>query len=138
VNDALDITAAVKQRLAWDIVACDEIAGMWETLGLVPPSEDVSEVAHAESHARMATVAPLGIMGEIYIVLASEIISNVMSKHYEELHGDLPSDAERSIMKQQNEEVIRAAVYPVLAHLLESGMIQLGPTVYADAAMRLI
>ena len=134
--EALDITAVVQQRLAWDIVSCEEISEVWSHLNLVAPSEDVAEVMHAESHRRMETVEPLGLIGDVYIALASDIISRLMSKHYEEEHGQMPSDAEQSIMRQQNQEVIRGAIYPIIAHLLETGMLKLGTNI--NSTMRYI
>jgi hypothetical protein len=138
MEDALDITAVIQQRLAWDIVPCDEIDDMWQQLELVKPSEDVAEIAHSESHERLATIEPLALIGEVYVTLASDIISKVMSKHFEDLHGSQPSDAEKSILNQQNQEVIRGALFPIIAHLMETGMLQLGPTCWAGSSMRLI
>jgi hypothetical protein len=136
---ALDITPVVQQRLAWDIISCEEIMDSWKHLDLVAPSEDVATAAHTESHARMETIEPLGLVGDVYITLAADIISRMMGKHYEEEHGELPGDVERSVMMTQNTEVIRAAFYPIIAHMMESGMLQLGPTVMTPGTrMRLI
>jgi hypothetical protein len=139
VNDALDITAVIQQRLAWDIVSCDEIRETWKYLDLVQPSEDVAEVAHLESHKRLRTVEPLALIGDVYITLAADIISKLMAKHFEEQNGCMPTDTERSVMMAQNNEVIRGALFPIIAHLMETGMLQLGPTAYnTQASMRMI
>lgn len=138
MNEALDITAVIQQRLAWDIVPCDEIDDMWQTLELIAPSEDVAEAAHAESHIRMTTVEPLASIGEIYITLTADIISKVMARHWQEIHGEHPSDEEQSVMRQQNAQVIQSAVFPIIAHLMETGMLQLGPTAVGTTNMRLI
>jgi hypothetical protein len=128
MNQATDITPAIQQRLAWDIVPCEEVQDIWRYLDLIPPSEDVAEVAHAESHNRLDTLMPIAIVGEIYITLAAEIVSKVMLKHYEDQHGEQPTDVEQSVMAAQNHEVIRGSVFPIIAHLMETGMLQLGPT----------
>jgi hypothetical protein len=138
VNEAIDITPVIQQRLAWDIISCEEIDDMWDRLNLVAPSEDVAEAAHTESHARMDTVEPIGLVGEVYIALTADIISKVMAKHWEDSNGEPPSETELSVMKEQNGQVIKGAVFPIIAHLMETGMLQLGPTVLNGTNMRLI
>jgi hypothetical protein len=135
---ALDITPVVQQRLAWDIISCDEISDSWKYLDLIAPSEDVAVAAHSESHRRMETIEPLGLVGDVYITLAADIISRMMAKHFEEEHGELPGDTERSVMMQQNTDVIKGAFFPIIAHMMESGMLQLGPTVKPGTHRKLI
>jgi hypothetical protein len=122
----IDITAALQQRLAWDIIPCDVISNYWETLDLVPPQEDVAEMAHQESHKRMMTVAPLLPAGEVFVILATDIISHIMISNMSSMDADEQKQAV-GVMVAQNREVVRGAFYPILAHMLESGYIQLGP-----------
>jgi hypothetical protein len=130
----LDITPAMKQRLSWDICDCAEINDMWGELGLTRPSNDVAEAAHAESHYRMSQAEPFLLMGDIYITLASEIISCVMKHHWEKNGDKLPDEA-ADFMVMQNREVLRAGVYPILAHMLETGVIQFGPTALSQESI---
>jgi hypothetical protein len=127
----VDVTDAVRQRFAWDILGCDDVAGYWKALDLVPPQEDVAELSHQDSHNRMLTVAPLLPAGEVFIILATDIISTVMIANMNEAtkHKYSP-DAIRQmldVMLAQNREVVRGAFYPIVAHMLENGYLQLGP-----------
>jgi hypothetical protein len=128
---SIDITDVIRQRLAWDIVGCDEVQKYWKCLDLIPPQADVAELAHQESHRRMLTVASMLPPGEVFIVLATDIISNVMIANMDEStnHEFSPAEIEQMIqvMVTQNREVVRGAFYPILAHMLENGYLQLGP-----------
>lgn len=137
MDEEIDLTPVVRQRLAWDICDCQEIDDLWEELGLIPPGEDVAEAAHHESHERMATVAPLITLGDVYVLLTSDIISRIMKHHFEKSGGEM-TDAMKSIMAAQNQEVIRGAIYPILAHMLESGVIQFGPAAHSSPVVRLM
>lgn len=130
MSEPLDVTPVVRQRLAWDICSCDEIDEMWDSLGMVRPSDDVAETAHEESHQRMDKIKPLTKMGDFYIGHASEIISNIMLHYYEKAGGDELTPLQTAIMLGQNFEIIRSTMYPILAALLESGLIEYGPAAY--------
>lgn len=130
-EEPVDIMPVMRQRLAWDIVPCEDIEKLWAKLDLVPPGEEVAEAEHQESHRRMITVAPLITWAEVYIALTTDIISRVMIAHLEErIKGgqqeQLPEQA-LEIMTAQNQEVVRGAVYPILAHMLEMQLIEFGP-----------
>jgi len=128
MDEPLDITPAVQQRLAWDIIPCDVISGMWSHLGLVPPSPEVAEDAHRESHNRVAQVAPLIPMTEIYITLAVDIISRMMIANLQqESPGDTLPDGLLQTLTLPVTEVVRGTVYPIMANLMEMGMLTLGP-----------
>lgn len=127
----IDVTDVMRQRLVWDIIGCDEVHKYWERLDLVPPQADVAEMAHQESHNRMMTVAPLLPPGEVFIILATDIISNVMIANMDEAthhqYGEAEIETMIQVMVAQNREVVRGAFYPILAHMLENDYLQLGP-----------
>jgi hypothetical protein len=78
------------------------------------------------------------MLGDIYVSIASDIISRVMKRHFEQTGGDA-TDEMKAVMFAQNTEVIRASLYPILSHMLEAGILELGPAAYGDglAIMRL-
>lgn len=128
-DDEIDLVPLVRQRLAWDILPCDH--DYWELLGIVRPSPEVEDAAHAESHVRMALVKPIQAFLEVYSVLAADIITEVM---YDTLREAMPPAEEEEekysrwhdATLDQNREIVRGAVFPVVANLMEAGILARG------------
>lgn len=129
-DEDIDLIPLVRQRLIRDMLPCDH--GYIDVLDVVPASEDVSAVLHAESHARMSTVVAFLPFVDMYAILTADIMTQVM---YKNLKATMPDGDDRlksageswhKIMLQQNREVVRGAVYPILAHMMESGLIVKG------------
>jgi hypothetical protein len=129
-DEDVDLIPLVRQRLIRDMLPCDH--GYIDVMDVVPASEDVGKVLHAESHARMATVLHFQPFVDMYAILTADIMTEVMFKN---LKATIPADdtrvaeaAERwhKVTQAQNREIVRGAVYPILAHMLEAGLIQHG------------
>lgn len=125
----IDLVPMVQHRLLMDILPFEHVKDFWGAMSLVPPSPDVEEVLQAESNARMNKVRPLAPVCEMYIVLAADIITEAMYQRL--VSAQDPDDAMsleqargmRPMMLNQNREVVRAAMYPTLAHLIDGGFI---------------
>lgn len=125
----IDLIPMVQHRLLMDILPFGDVKQFWGALSLVPPSPDVEEILNAESNARMQKVAPLAPVCEMYVVLAADIITEAM---YQRLVAAQDQDdamaleqarGMRPMMLNQNREVVRAALYPTLAHMIDGGFI---------------
>ena len=132
MSDDIDLVPLLRQRLAQDMLPCEH--NYWQALGLTPPGQDVGEVCHADSHARMDSVARYQAFVEIYSVLCADIVTEVMYKNLldhlaEEMNTDVSlENATRwhGAARSQNREIVRSAVYPILAHMLEAGILKHG------------
>lgn len=128
-KEPIDLVPMVQHRLLMDILPFENVKDFWGALALVPPSPDVEEVLQAESNARMQKVRPLGPVCEMYVVLTADIITEAMYQRL--VAAQDPDDAMsldqardmRPMMLNQNREVVRAAIYPTLAHLIDGGFI---------------
>lgn len=104
----------------------------WDVLNLTPPSDDVAEGITAESEQRMQTVQRFGPFVEMYAVLCADILTQVLYKNMA-VRMDLSNPQVHTALENwhvelvnQNREVIRGAVYPILAAMLEADMIDYG------------
>lgn len=127
----LDTTPVVQQRLAWDIVPCEAInEDMWHALGLIPPGQDVADAAHQESHDRLSVCQPMVPFTEVHMALAADIVTRMMLKFAaDKMPGhtiEIPQQFLDSL-SHQNVDVMRAAIYPLLAAMMEAGIITYGP-----------
>jgi hypothetical protein len=125
----IDLVPMVQHRLLMDILPFNEVSKFWGALSLIPPSPDVQEILQTESNLRMQKCAPLGPVCEMYIVLTADIITEAMYQRL--VSAQDPDDAYalqtargmRPMMLNQNREVVRAAIYPALAHMIDGGFI---------------
>jgi hypothetical protein len=127
----IDLVPMVQHRLLMDILPFENVKNFWGQFSLVPPSPDVEEILNVESNRRMEKVAPLGPVCEMYIVLTADIITEAMyqrlvqSQDPEDSYAIETARGMRPMMLNQNREVVRAALYPTLAHMIDGGFITL-------------
>ena len=121
----------VQHRLLMDILPFQDVHKFWGALSLMPMSPDVEEVLNAESNRRMQKVAPLSPVCEMYIVLTADIITEAMYQRLvdaqdpDDQHALETARGMRPLMTTQNREVVRAALYSSLAHLIDGGFIEI-------------
>ena len=134
----VDMTPTVRQRLLLDIMPFEVVPMFWEGMSLVPPGPDVLPLLENESNKRMAKVAPLAPVCEMYIAFTAEIITQAMLK---QLLMRIPETDQMAreqakemlpVMTGQNREVVRASLYATLAHLIDSEFIAI--TKHPEAA----
>ena len=120
----------IRQQLAADILPADH--NYWDVLDLVPPSDEGNEQAQAESVARMEGVKRFVPFIDTYSTLAADIMSQVIYKNAA-TQIDLTNPEVAGGFEQwhyglviQNREVVRAAVYPILAAMLQANVITYG------------
>lgn len=128
----MDMMPTIRQQLLLDIMPFEQVPSFWEGLDLVPPSPEVLAMLQADSVKRMAKVAPLAPVCEMYIAFTAEIITRAM---FTQLLARIPEDdlmareQAREVlpgMTGQNREVVRAALYATLAHLIDGGLVTIG------------
>lgn len=130
-KEPIDLVPMVQHRLLMDILPFADVHKFWGALSLVPVSADVEEVLQSESNTRMQRVAPLSAVCEMYIVLTADIITEAMFQRLveaqdpDDYHAIETARSMRPIMKTQNREVVRAALYSSLAHLIDGGFIEI-------------
>lgn len=119
----------MRQQLAEDMLPIDH--EYWDVLELVKPSEDVRDLNKEESSKRMQMVVPLQSFIEVYSILCADIISEVMYKNLlkqEDAEG-IPEEyikAWHRTTTTQNREIVRGSVYPIIAHMIQSGVLMYG------------
>ena len=130
-KEPIDLVPMVQHRLLMDILPFEQVHKFWDALQLMPVSSDVEEVLQTESNARMQKVAPLAPVCEMYIVLTADIITEAMFQRLVEAqdpddhHSIEQAKGMRPLMQTQNREVVRAALYSSLAHLIDGGFIEI-------------
>jgi hypothetical protein len=130
-KEPIDLVPMIQHRLLMDILPFADVHKFWGALSLTPMSPDVEEVLQVESNRRMSQVAPLSAVCEMYIVLTADIITEAMYQRLVDAQD--PDDQSaiemargmRPMMRTQNREVVRAALYSSLAHMLDNGFIEI-------------
>lgn len=138
MSDEIDWLPMIRQRLALDILPSAKRNDYWDILELTPPGPDVSESMVQESNKRLATVAPLSQFIEPYIVLTGDILSGIMYKDFCAKLAENGMEAREEDKKEfqkalieQNREVLRSAIYPILAVMMNTQVIDYGSTIKA-------
>jgi hypothetical protein len=131
-NEDIDLIPLVRHRLIRDMLPCEHT--YWDVLDVVPASDDVGEVIHAESHARMSTVLDFVPFLDMYSILTADIMTAVM---YKNLKTNLAGENDPRLLEaaekwhkttlSQNREIVKGAVYPIVAHMLAAGIIKATP-----------
>jgi hypothetical protein len=129
VSEAIDLVPLIRQQFAEDMLPADH--DYWDVLELVRPSEEVRDLTKEESSKRLQMVIPLQNFIEIYSILCADIISEVMYKNLlkQEESEDVPEDYVKAWHKTtitQNREIVRGSVYPIIAHMIQSGTLVYG------------
>lgn len=130
-QEPIDLVPMIQHRLLMDILPFQDVHKFWGALSLVPMSPDVEEVLQSESNRRMSKVAPLSAVCEMYIVLTADIITEAMYQRLvdaqdpDDTHAIETARGMRPLMRTQNREVVRAALYSSLAHMLDNGFIEI-------------
>jgi hypothetical protein len=130
-KEPIDLVPMIQHRLLMDILPFPDVHKFWGALSLMPMSPDVEEVLQTESNARMQKVAPLQAVCEMYIVLTADIITEAMYQRLvaaqdpDDTHAIETARGMRPLMQTQNREVVRAALYSSLAHMIDSGFIEI-------------
>lgn len=129
MTDSFDLIPLVRQQLAWDMLPCEH--DYWRALELTPPSDEGRDTMHAQSHTRMHAVEPFKNFVDTYSILTADIITEVMYQNLlKHLDGEeIPGiETWHEVTRKQNREIVRGAVYPILAHLMDSGLMM--PVLY--------
>lgn len=110
-------------RFLWDIVPCPSAPLFMPCLGLTPPSEEIMELMHRESHARGAAIEPISEHLAVNSVLASKAVTAVM------LRLDIGPEPENVVdhVVNQNAHAIYAGALSVIGQLVEDGFLAPGP-----------
>lgn len=130
MSDEVDLVPLLRQRLAQDMLPCTH--DYWECLKLTPPGDEVADAVHAESHLRMNSVAHYQSFVDVLVVLTADILTEVMYHDLKkvldlrEMNAENAAEHWHDVYTVQNRENIRAAIYPILAHMLEAGVLRHG------------
>jgi hypothetical protein len=125
-----DMVPMLRSQLAWDIAPCDQVHEIWDRLALTPMTDEGSELMHAASHARLNMTMPLHDVLEVFSVLCADMIARLHMCRFPESNPDAPpgyAESARFQLTQQYTDVTRSALFPVIGHLIENGLITFGP-----------
>lgn len=127
--ESVDMLPLIRQQLAWDMLPPNH--DYWDVLKLVPPSAEIADFVQRESLNRMKLVEPFVPFVEMYSVLVADIMSEVIAKN-QQAQLDPDDDFQQGMFKEwhrsligQNREIVRGAMYPMLAAMMESGLIKM-------------
>jgi hypothetical protein len=120
----VNLTEARKTRkMVWDIVPCNQVRDFMPPMDLIPGSDDVTEMEHRESHARLDRVAPLADRLHGDCEMAARVVTSIMLR----LDTDSEVDPETvEIVVEQNSDVIFSGMAAILAQLIDEGVVQIG------------
>jgi hypothetical protein len=111
------------RNLVWDTVPCDMARDFMPVCGLVPGSDDVTDMEHRESHDRLGRLQHLGPRLYRDCEAATRVITAIM------LRRDLSDETDPGIVEfveAQNAAVIHKAVLAILAGLVADGTVKVG------------
>lgn len=110
-----------------------EILAMQDRLGLVPSSLDVLELERKESNARIEALKPISEAIMQMSGYSAEAIAEYFLMHIDpgqpddddddDSDGGISIDQLRSVIVNQNKNVIVTAVHGIVSHLIASGIL---------------
>jgi hypothetical protein len=107
-----------------ETVTHESVVEIQQSLGLVPVSSDGEAVERAQSTARLENLRPLSEPLSGMSVLAARAFSEYVIAR-SNVEGD-DRDTLRSVMVNQNALVVCASVHTIIAHLIETGVLEYG------------
>jgi hypothetical protein len=125
-SSKVDLVPFIRQKIAEDILPIGH--DYWDVLGLVPPSAEAGDAPHEESALRLYRTMPYQDFINVYSILTADIISQVMYKNAKRLDVQTEDELEEwhKQLVLQNREIVRGSIVPILAHMLEAGVIMPG------------
>jgi hypothetical protein len=118
-----EMYAVQLRKFALDILPCPDVPAFMSVIGLIPGSEEGSEIEHAESHKRCAFYAPLQDLLLPYSVMAARVLAAqalALDKSPE------PPEVV-AIVTQQFGQTIHVGTSVIIANLIDQGYLQFGP-----------
>jgi hypothetical protein len=131
IAETVDLTPVLTRQLTWDIMPCGQVEGLLLKLGMTPSHPDGAKIEHANSHERIATVAPMEPVLQQLASITGTIVSLAMTEEKgitEELGDAMQPFAE------QNAEVALCSTRAILAQLLSEGILGYTPEALAVIA----
>lgn len=121
-DESIVSALSLKQRVARDITPCADVPRLFTIMGLVPASDEVSELEHTRSHERVNRLLP--IIGNVNLLatMGGEVCVKAM------LDG---SDLDPALQQRFAGLVMKAALatsQAVVANLLDLGLLKEGWT----------
>ena len=129
----IDPRPLLLKRLVWDIFPHDPdvVREAQHRLGLIPDDAEGLEVEHSASDTRVNRVAPLTAALHTLSGYAAEVIGHYLVASLEATDDDaeLPDDEFFGRFARQNSEVIYDSVLAIIAHLMDTGVLEYGKKV---------
>jgi hypothetical protein len=126
-NETIDLVPLLKRTFAWDVLPCGQAASFFPCLGLLPGSDEGTEAEHAAKHDRFDRLQPVRGVVEVYTSIVSDVITKVMLRYdLEENRVKLDESGALQAMTEQNQEIIRIALYASLSQMLDNGVLEYG------------
>jgi hypothetical protein len=125
----LDIRPLILKRMIWDIFPheWDAVKEAQCRLGLVPDTEEGMEFGHGESDTRINRAAPMSHTLKVLSSYAAEVVSAYACDGVNE--EDIPDGFSDGFLRQ-NAAIIFDSTYAILAHLLDTGVLEYGKKVH--------
>lgn len=137
--EQVDARPLFLKRIIWDVFPHDaDIAEVQRRLGLVPDQPDGLEMAHKESDARIAKVAPLIKAASLLTHYIAEVMGVYLVMGLEAHHGtrvELPEGFYESFA-EQNQETIFLGGMALIAHMIDAEVLTYDKDIEKRAAAR--
>jgi hypothetical protein len=126
-EEPINLVPLLKRTFVWDVTPCQMVSQFFPALDLVPASVDGNDSEHTAKHQRLQRLDPIKAMIEVYAVIASEVISKVMLRcDVNETRQKLEDTGMLTIIIEQNQEIIRAALFASISQMLDTGVLTYG------------
>ncbi len=116
MDETIDRTLLVKRQLAFDILPHDELEEMLPELGLTGGDPEIFELEHADSHARLRQLEPIGSLLHVFSSLCAQMFNEA---YLRPAVGEEITEEQREAFQRQNTAVIQSSATAVLAQLLD-------------------
>ena len=131
-TEQLDIRPLLLKRFVWDIFPhdFDAIREVQQQLGLVPDGAEGAKVEHELSDKRLNRVGPLDSTLRTLSDVAAEVVGRSVLAPVAANSGELEvPDGFYESFRRQNGEIIRDSALAIIAHLLDTGVLEYGQKV---------
>lgn len=116
----------MRRRILWDIVPCDSAGDVMRVLGVSPGSDEVEDLEHKESHARVANIGMvLGYITEMSSHAADTLVASFTAA------GMPVSEEEAELSRQRMAPMIDASARAIVAELVDLGILHTPHFVYS-------
>lgn len=124
--EAVITPVMMRKRILWDAVPCGMAGDVMRDLNMSPGSEEVEDMEHGLSHARLEQVSPLSdLLHELSHHVAAAVTSAIMVGAREDDPDLTVEDSLREESERKMQPIIEVGARSILAELIDLGFVHL-------------